>query len=133
MKTTTSLHLALSIVALLTIFHLGILLKIIPYDIVWGGRLTNDEEMFRFETASLALNLLFGLLLLLKGSYLKPVLPAKIVTIGLWLYFTLFVLNTVGNLLAKTNFEKGFAVLTLLLCVLIWKVNRNSTQKPPEL
>ncbi len=129
MKPTTALHLALAIAAALTLFHLAILFQIIPYEIVWGGRLTNEAEMYRFESVSLALNLLFGLLLLIKGGLLKPILPPKIVTVGLWLFFALFVLNTVGNLLAKTYFEKGFTVVTLLLCVLIWTINRNTFPK----
>jgi hypothetical protein len=32
----------------------------------------------------------------------------------------LFALNTIGNIFAKTNFEKGFTVVTLATTVLLW-------------
>ncbi len=124
MRIKTAINIMLVIVAMLTLFHLSILLQIIPYEIVWGGRLQTVSEMYAFESVSLVLNLLFGWLLLMKGNYSKQVLPQKVVSIGLWLFFVLFALSTVGNILAKTNLEKTFALVTLLLCFLIWKVNR---------
>lgn len=124
MRIKTAINIMLIIVAMLTLFHLSILLQIIPYEIVWGGRLQTVSEMYAFESVSLVLNLLFGWLLLMKGNYSKQVLPQKVVSIGLWLFFVLFALSTVGNILAKTNLEKTFALVTLLLCFLIWKVNR---------
>jgi len=37
-------------------FHLLILLKIIPYEITWGGKLKNDNEMYVFEIISIIIN-----------------------------------------------------------------------------
>ena len=124
MKTKTAIHIMLVIVAMLTLFHVSILLQIIPYEIVWGGRLQSISDMYSFESFSLAVNLLFGWLLLMKGRYTKQLLSPKIVSIGLWGYFALFALNTVGNIIAITNLEKGFTAVTLTLCILIWRVNR---------
>jgi hypothetical protein len=39
------------------ILHFLILLKIIPYDIAWGGRLQSDQEMYTFETFSIIISL----------------------------------------------------------------------------
>jgi len=40
----------------------------------------------------------------------------------LWVFLTIFLLNTIGNLFAKTNFEKYFSILTLVFALLIWIV-----------
>ena len=118
------LNLTLLIVGLLMMFHLGILFKIIPYEITWGGRLTNDREMYVFEAISIALNSMFGLLLLQKGKRISLKLPKKLVNGGLWVFFGLFALNTVGNIIAETTFEKFFTIITVLFCVNIWVILR---------
>lgn len=106
------------------LFHFSILFKIVPYEITWGGRLKNDSEMYVFESISILINLLLILILLIKGRYLRELIPNKIVNGILWVFFVLFGLNTVGNLLAKTNFEKFFTLLTLASCILIWIILR---------
>ena len=105
---------------MVTVFHLCILVKIIPYEITWGGRLKNDSEMYVFETISIAINLILGVVLLVKGRYVKQVLSKRLVQIVLWIFLVLFLLNTVGNLFAETIFEKSLSLLTLALAILIW-------------
>ena len=102
------------------LFHLSIILKIVPYEITWGGRLKNDFEMYVFESISMIINLFLISILLIKGGYIKEVIPLKIVNIFLWVFLILFGLNTIGNILAKTNFEKYFTILTLANSFLIW-------------
>ncbi len=123
-KPKIAIKIMLSIIIIVTIFHLSILLKIIPYEITWGGRLKNDSEMYVFETISIFINLFLGFVLLIKGNHIKQLIPIKIVTIVLWIFLILFVLNTLGNIIAKTNFEKLFAVLTATLSILIWSILR---------
>jgi len=108
MKPKTAIKIMLYVLVAVILFHLSIMLKIVPYEITWGGRLKNDSEMYAFETISIVINLFLFLILLIKGKYLKELMPIKIVNITLWVFFLLFVLNTVGNIFAKTNFEKYF-------------------------
>lgn len=108
-------------------FHFCLVFKLIPYTIAWGGRLSNDTEMYRFETVSILVNLFLISILLIKGNYLKVRLNEKVINVILWIFFFLFILNTIGNVLAKTNFEKSFAVLTLILSLLIWKILKKKT------
>lgn len=124
MNRKRAINLTLIIVGALTFFHLGILFKLIPYDITWGGRLENDQQMYAFEAFSLTLNLLFGLLLMVKGEKISLKLPPKVVNGGLWLFFGLFALNTVGNIIAETTFEKFFTIVTVLFCVNLWVILR---------
>lgn len=126
MQAKTAIKIMLGLIAVITIFHLSILLKLVPYEITWGGRLKNDAEMYRFESVSLAMNLFLGWILLIKGGYTKPVIPLKGVNIILWLFLVLFALNTVGNVLAATPLEKSFALLTLAFCILIWIILKKS-------
>ena len=124
MNQKLSNNILLFLIGAITIFHLLILTKVIPYEYTWGGRLKNDKEMYVFEVASIAINLLFGFVIMLKAGYIKSGIPTKVVNIILWALLILFLLNTVGNLLAKTNFEKFFALLTLTFAYLIWQILR---------
>jgi hypothetical protein len=107
-------------------FHLLILLKIIPYEITWGGKLKNDNEMYVFEIISITINSFFAYVLLQKGNFVHPVFSEKVVSIILWVFFVLFLLNTIGNLFATTFFEKSFTIVTLVNAILIWRINREA-------
>lgn len=120
MSPRTAIKIMLWLLLAVLLFHLSIVLGIVPYEITWGGRLKNDAEMYVFETISIVINFFMGLILLIKGKYLKEVISLKIVNIFLWIFFGLYALNTIGNLLAQTNFEKFFAILTLAFSFLIW-------------
>ena len=122
--TKNAINIILVIVMAVFVFHIGILLKYIPYNIAWGGRLKNDNEMYMFESLSIIINLVLMLVLLMKANKMKRLLSERIINIILWLFFGLFTLNTIGNLMAETNFEKSFAVLTAVLATLILLVLR---------
>jgi hypothetical protein len=107
-------------------FHLLILLKIIPYEITWGGKLKNDNEMYVFEIISIAINSFFAFVLLQKGNFVNPVFSEKVISIILWIFFVLFLLNTIGNLFATTVFEKSLTIVTLVNAILIWRINRKA-------
>ncbi|MBL7826437.1 MAG: hypothetical protein JNJ57_07400 [Saprospiraceae bacterium] len=111
-----------SLAALL--FHFTIVLGVIPYEITWGGRLKSVEEMYVFETVSILVNSFFIYVVLQKGNFVKPVFSRKALSVILWVFFAIFMLNTIGNLFAQTTFEKGFTIVTLLSAFLIWKINR---------
>lgn len=124
MKTNINIKLLLLLTLIMTAFHLGIIAKLIPYDVAWGGRLKTDNEMYTFEIISVLVNLSLISVLLIKGSYLKFQVNKNAVNIVLWGFFFLFSLNTIGNILANTTFEKLFSVLTLILAILIWNILR---------
>jgi membrane protein implicated in regulation of membrane protease activity len=61
----------------------------------------------------------------LKAKHIKRNISNKILDAFLWLFVILFAVNTVGNLMAETLFEKlVFTPLTLLSAVLIWMIVR---------
>ena len=113
----------ITISILVILFQLLILIKIIPYDITWGGRLKSDEQMYIFVSFGILINSFSIFTLLQKGEFIKSIFTEKIITKILWGFFGLFILNTIGNLLAKSFIEKGFALITGLNSFLLWKVN----------
>ena len=130
MNPKTAIKTILYLLIAIILFHLCIMLKIVSYEFTWGGRLKNDFEMYIFETISVLINLFLFSILLIKGKYLRAFISIKIVNITLWVFFILFGLNTIGNILAKTNFEKFFTLLTLALSILIWIILRKEKNKP---
>lgn len=110
----------IAILSISLIFHLLVLLQIVPYSIVWAGKLNSVEEMRRFETVSIGINLFMLMVMLLKASYMRHNIPAKVVNGIIWIFVIVFALNTVGNLFSKTSLElyagTTLTFLSTLLC-----------------
>ena len=64
-------------------------------------------------------------ILLMKGDYVQFKFSKKTINIILWIFFGIFILNTIGNIFAKTNFEKLFAIITALSALLLWNIEKN--------
>jgi hypothetical protein len=45
MKNNTSINVFLGLIVLAILFHLLIIVKIIPYEIAWDGRLQDDSKV----------------------------------------------------------------------------------------
>lgn len=111
-------YFVLVLLLLLMIFHLLILLKIVPYQILWGGRLKNDKEMYKFEGFSVLITALFLIIILVDTHYLNWSVPDLAITLALSLMSALFALNTFGNLMSKNKFEKRvFTPVTIALAL----------------
>ncbi len=105
------------------VFHFLVLVGVFPHNIVWGGRLEGAIQLYIFETVSLILNLAVVFVVGIKGGYIKPFLPNKVVTSSLWILVVLFSLNTVGNLFADSKLEMLlFTPLTLLSTILFYRM-----------
>ena len=117
-KNEKAIKLLIGLLSLVIVFHILVLLQIIPYNIAWGGRLKTVQEMYVFEIVSIALNLFLIWIVWLRAKNVK----SKIVNIILWVFFGIFSLNTIGNLFAQTTFEKYFSILTLIFALLILKI-----------
>jgi len=105
------------------IFHILVFTGVIPYTIVWAGKLNSVQEMRVFETVSMAVLAINILVFLLKAGYIQNKIPAKILNWIIGLYALLFFVNTIGNLFAETAFEKYFftplTTVSAILCLLI--------------
>lgn len=113
------------ILGLTLAFHLLIITKIIPYEMVWAGRLKSDEEMYQFETFSILINVLILIILYLKSKSLKEHKNNKVVNAFIWIFSAMFALNTVGNLFAHNTIElvlgTALTLASSVLCFIIVK------------
>jgi len=109
--------------SLVILFHLLILTEFVPYSIVWGGKLDSLSQMRTLEAVSIVTNLLLGLVISVKASYIKIKIASRITNGILWLFIVLFALNTVGNLVAESNIEtRIFTPVTFVSAFLCYRL-----------
>jgi len=118
-----TVQMSLFIFGLLFLFHLSIIVGVLffdfaPVDFLWGGRLETAEKLLSFEIFSILIMVLCILIVLVKSGKLNFPKALGAVRIALWFLFFMFLLNTIGNVLAKTIFEKSFAIITAILAFL---------------
>jgi len=108
----------LIIFILVMLFHVQVLLGIIPFDIVWGGRLKSQEEMIPFEITSIALNSVMLGIVMMQAGLLRVNVKPIVLKVAFWCMFVLFAINTVGNIFSNNELERLiFTPLTFLLAV----------------
>gem|GEM_PF-266051 len=113
----------LILLILVLCFHLLILIELIPYQMVWGGRLKTKSQMYSFETVSIVVNLIIMAVILIKGGYIETKIPIRIVNILLWVLVAVFILNTLGNLFSNNFLEMViFTPLTLISAILCYRM-----------
>ena len=88
-----------------------------PVEFLWGGRMETKEELLVFEFLSFAVVVLCFFVVLIKSGRISAPRLKKASGVILWILFVLFLLNTVGNIFAKTTFEKSFAIVTIVLAI----------------
>ena len=108
--------------SLFILFHTAVILGILVFDFapvehLWGGQMETAEQLLTFEIVSLAIQALCLLLVLIKTERIKLPRLALAADIGMWLLFGLYTLNTLGNITAKSAFEKTMTVATVLFAV----------------
>lgn len=107
------------------VFHLLVLVGVVPYSIVWGGRINSTTELVIFEIFSISVMVIVIAVIANKGGYLSSRSPwlKQLATLLLWLLVILFALNTIGNLFAKSLFETiVFTPLTLASSILCARI-----------
>ena len=114
----------------LMIVHLLILTEVIPYDIVWAGRMNSVEEMRTFETIAISVNTFMLVVLFMKYRQLQRRIRNKVVDMLIWLFAGYFFLNTIGNLFAESKIELiAGTSSTLILSVLSVLIAKKDKQK----
>ena len=75
--------------------------------------------MYRFETVSILINLIFLFVILVQSQVLTIDIPKQIMTFLFWTMTTLFLFNTLGNVISKNALEQRlFAPITIILTML---------------
>lgn len=104
------------------IFQVIVLAGFIPTEMVWGGRLQNEEERTVGALVSIGVLVLVSLAMLNRMGIIGRSSSA-FGKWGMWLVCALFALNTIGNLFAMDLRETLiFTPITLLCTVLAARV-----------
>jgi len=117
----------LFILGILALFHIAILMGIVLFDYVpieflWGGQMKTVTQLVNFEIVSLLTTVIFIFLMLKRSKWIN--LPKLLIftRIAMWMAFVLFLLNTIGNALAETTFERLFAIVSGVLALLFLRI-----------
>ena len=104
-------------------FHVLVLTGVIPYHLVWGGRLESTSQMHLLETVSIIISVMIIVVVGMKGRFIKPSLPQRVITFLLWFLVVLFTLNSIGNLLSETTLEAIlFTPITFISAILCYRM-----------
>ncbi|TCN20512.1 hypothetical protein [Mesobacillus foraminis] len=127
MKKMISITLASNLILIINLsallMHILILLKILPYSFVWGGRLKNEADLILFESISIVVQILFISIIAIKAGYVFKEKFRRTVMLATWVLFALMVLNTIGNSVSSSGFEKLIMTpLTSLLAILVFRL-----------
>lgn len=114
---------------LVAVFHALILIGIVPPEIAWGGRAESLPVDLRIaEAFALLVLALFGLIVAGKAGYTRSERWAKISSVGIWIIFLFFVLNTVGNAVSLSPLERTvFAPVTFIFSLLSLRLALSKT------
>ena len=106
MSTKLAGNLLLGSLGLLAVFHILVLLRVIPADIVWGGAIQNSTtSLFSLEIISLIVTLLFAVVIAAKAGYIKAFRFQAVVNVGVWVVFAILLLSMVANFASGVAFE----------------------------
>jgi hypothetical protein len=120
------------LLGLLLLYHLLIIVGIaffnfVPIDYLWGGRLESREQLMGNEIMSLTVMALCLFIVTIHSGWVRIPWMRGIARIALWLICVLFILSTIGNVFAETAFEKSFAILSLCLAFLCFRLALEKT------
>jgi hypothetical protein len=98
-----------------------------PIKLLWGGKIKTIDELLKFEIISLVVSIFCLIIVLVRSQSLISIF-IDFSRVTLWLLFFLFILNTIGNLIAESIFEKSFALVTLILSILCLRMALEPTK-----
>jgi hypothetical protein len=119
----TSANIIIIILLSVFVFHILVLIGVIPYNIVWGGRLENISQMYVFEIISLTINSVIMFIVCMKAGYIKAYINLKLINVTLWFLVAIFLLNTIGNIVSLSALESMiFTPLTFISALLFYRM-----------
>lgn len=114
----------LFIVLFYCVLHVLVLFQLIPYNMVWGGKIESIDTIYVLEGLAFAIMSFLGVVLVMKNRIVEPMFTDKTIRRILLIFAVFFMLNTVGNLLAETVIEKAQAAVTLYLSVTLFNLSK---------
>ena len=113
----------MGLLVLLMVMHVLILARVIPYEVVWGGSIKDETQLYVFEISALIINGLFFIITAIKLGHIRAPGLWRVADIGMWIVFAYFAMNVIGNLSSGVSWEKLlFAPLSIVLALLSLRV-----------
>ncbi len=98
--------------------HLGVVVGLLPQQIVWGSRIKSRRQLYNLGIVSVLANLFFLWVVVQAAGFATMVISRFWLKGLLWLMTALFAINALGNLSSPNKYEKLiFTPLALLLAV----------------
>ena len=112
----------LVMLALLAVFHMLVIIRIFPSDMVWGGR-GGSGAAGRLETVGVTVTVLFMLITAMRAGFLWPGRLRRTVKVAMWVVFVYFTLNIIGNVTSVSSAEKAiFIPVSVIMALLALRV-----------
>ena len=115
-------NILLVLFGLLFVFHVLVIVGIVPSDIIWGGHADDSSvSLISLELMALMVTVLFAVIIAAKMGYIKSGRFQRASRVGMWIIFAYLVFNSVGNFASSNTFEMiVFGPLTIImsLCAL---------------
>ena len=110
--------------SLLLVFHVLVLLRVVPAEIVWGGQaMTSPSDLLMLEGFAFIITLVFLAVVSAKVGYIRANNFIKVVNVFLWIILVYLFLNLGANLISRNLVENLlFAPVTLILGLLVYRL-----------
>jgi hypothetical protein len=103
----TAANILLAGLGALAIFHVLLLLGVVPADSVWGGRAGEQgPRLAVLEAAGLVLTVVFAGIVAAGAGYFGPRWTGRSVAVAMWIVFGYFSFNVLGNLVSTSVLER---------------------------
>ena len=113
----------IGLLLLLLAFHILVLVKVVPNEIVWRGQIDSSSDLLLYEGLSVFITIIFIVVISLKIGLIKSVRFTKVVNITTWIIFIYFLLNIAGNLTSEIILEKIiFTPITIVMTILAFRL-----------
>lgn len=105
---------------LLMVFHVLVLLNILPPDIVWGGQAADSgTSLLTLELIALSVTAIMALIVAAKIGYFSAGRFKTAISVAVWFVFAYLLLNTLGNLASGVSAENFvFTPITFIMALL---------------
>ena len=114
---------ALVLLGMTAIFHILVLVEIIPIAQVWGGRLDSIADMRVYESASLAITAFIAYTVAARAQFVASPLWAGFLRVFMRFLAVMFVLNAVGNAASFSTVEAWVLTpVAAVLAVVFWRL-----------
>ena len=131
LSTTVAGKILTVLLMLLIVMHLLALLRVLPYEVVCGGRIEDASSLAAYETNALIITVLFLVIVSIKVGYIKADRLRRVADVGMWIVFAYFAMNIVSNLASGVSLEKlVFVPIWVILALLSLRVAVEQQPRP---